>query len=739
MGWTIEKENGLYLPEIDWHLDANKPTKRSFASHAHFDHLGKHETILCTKATATLAQQRLGGTRQWITYDFEESFEIAPGVEAKLYPAGHILGSAMLWLKKDGVSFLYTGDFKLSDSFLAEPCATPHADVLLTETTFGSPRYVFPSASDVLKDIVSFCRDTLENGDTPAIFTYSLGKCQEVLKGLENSGFNIMLHPKAFEMTQICESLGATFPSYRKLDPSQSEGHLLIGPPPQGHSQWTGGIKNLKTAMISGWALDPSAPYRFRCDKAFPLSDHSDYLDLKAFVSKVNPQLIYTTHGFAKEFANDLRLSSYEAYALGEENQLALEIPPSIEAEAPSIPAIAKTTPAPDAPQDSLYTLSQITRALDQTDSTSKKTEIIRDYLDSLDAENRSLAALFLTGFTPRKTDADYKALLTTHGTRDNVLVHLLTEISGDSHRSLIETSKYLTTLATAPSPSFQLSFLAEEFKKIHAPSSLALIHILTGTRQSASVLTCAENVIAQIYGLPSSEIHQAHLRCGDMGKVVTAAEKGTLSDIEIAIFSPHSPMKVDSNRPLDFPTPYETPLWCENKFDGIRCQIHKSGEHIELFDKTGKTITQQFPEIVDAARIIPQNFIADGELIPWQDEHPLPKAELENRLNRHGEDFFLGEETPVMVWLFDLLWLNGKTLTNNNLEQRKAGFSEFTINNRIRISPVTFAHSANEIHDAARLAYELGNQGVIVKHPHSPYLLAETSKDWTWVAPAKS
>ena len=76
--------------------------------------------------------------------------------------------------------------------------------------------------------------------------------------------------------------------------------------------------------MISGWAVDPNAIYRYQVDAAFPLSDHADYTDLLRYVELVQPQRVLTLHGFAAEFARDLRERGVEAWALSEENQLEL-------------------------------------------------------------------------------------------------------------------------------------------------------------------------------------------------------------------------------------------------------------------------------------------------------------------------------------------------------------------------------------------------------------------------------
>ena len=72
--------------------------------------------------------------------------------------------------------------------------------------------------------------------------------------------------------------------------------------------------------------MDHGAIYQNKCDAAFPLSDHADFPDLLALVDRVQPKLVYTLHGFAKEFALTLRQRGIEAWAIGQGNQLELSL-----------------------------------------------------------------------------------------------------------------------------------------------------------------------------------------------------------------------------------------------------------------------------------------------------------------------------------------------------------------------------------------------------------------------------
>src|SRR6185436_6500394 len=99
-------------------------------------------------------------------------------------PAGHICGSAMALIETEGESLLYTGDFKLRPGLAAELCEPRPADILIMETTFGRPRYRIPAATSVWQQVHQFCRDTIAAGATPVLLGYSLGKSQEILRGL---------------------------------------------------------------------------------------------------------------------------------------------------------------------------------------------------------------------------------------------------------------------------------------------------------------------------------------------------------------------------------------------------------------------------------------------------------------------------------------------------------------------------------------------------------------------------
>ncbi len=326
MSWEVRSGDGVHLPQIGWWLDARKARNRSFVSHAHSDHIGPHREIVATRVTASLMRLRMAGKRHETILDYGQAWQAEFGCEFKLHPAGHIFGSAMLQATTEHGTLLYTGDFKLRPSLAAEPCVAPRADVLIMETTFGLPKYVFPPPEQIERDIVDFCRSALDDKVTPVLYGYSLGKTQELLQIVGGAGLPVMLHEHGYRMTKRYAELGMKLPKFSQLDPHHYAGHVIIAPPMSGQTEPVTWINPKRTAVATGWALDSSAKYQYGCDAAFPLSDHADFPDLLVFVERVRPKVVYTLHGFAKEFAATLRARGVEAWAIGQGNQMELSL-----------------------------------------------------------------------------------------------------------------------------------------------------------------------------------------------------------------------------------------------------------------------------------------------------------------------------------------------------------------------------------------------------------------------------
>ena len=322
------RDGGILFPHLGLWLDPHQAKRELvFVSHAHSDHIARHREVILTEPTARLMTARLGGRRTEHMMKFGEVREFSGGdgvpFRITLLPAGHILGSAMSLVECEGESVLYTGDFKLRPGLAAEVCEPRPADTLIMETTFGRPQYRFPDARDVMRDVIRFCEETLRADASPVLHAYSLGKSQELLCGLSGAGLPVVLHDATHKMTRIYEQFGHRFPAYEKHEAGQGRGKVVISPP-AARTELMLALGPVRRAMITGWAIDPGCRFRYQCDAAFPLSDHADFPDLIEFVQQVQPQRVFTLHGFAADFAGTLRGLGFDARALGMDEQLEL-------------------------------------------------------------------------------------------------------------------------------------------------------------------------------------------------------------------------------------------------------------------------------------------------------------------------------------------------------------------------------------------------------------------------------
>lgn len=323
----VRHRRGIWLPEAGLWLDPPFGVARAFVSHAHSDHVARHGVTFCSELTGRLVRARFKAKP-------EAEFRLLPwreavaweGWELRLLPAGHIAGSAMLHLTRlrDGATLLYTGDFKLRPGFSSAPCELRAADTLIMETTFGLPRYAFPPAEEVAGQMRRWVRGTLDEGGIPVLFGYSLGKAQEILRALAPLGAPVMAHAEVGKMTALLRATLGPLPEMRPFDAAQAAGHALVFPPAAARSPALRGLAGCRTAMVSGWALESGARYRYQVDAAFPLSDHADHPELLRTVERVSPRRVWLVHGYTREFAAELRRRGWDAWALGREEQLEL-------------------------------------------------------------------------------------------------------------------------------------------------------------------------------------------------------------------------------------------------------------------------------------------------------------------------------------------------------------------------------------------------------------------------------
>lgn len=303
-------ERGIRLDGSDFWLDAHRKVSFSFISHGHSDHIKNHEKILATPATARFHAMRVK-QKNSVVLEYGQVMEYGD-LKIRLYPAGHILGSAMIRIESENSSLLYTGDFKMKPSRTAEPIEIPSADILIMESTFGSPEYTVECTQDhLIEQLVEFVNSCFWDNHMPVVLGYGLGKAQEAMKILGDMGFNVKVHRYAWNFTRVYEEFGAHFENCSLWEGEETGDTVLIVPPHLNKFIKKSLRLPVRSVLLSGWANGVHG-FRYHSDTAIPLSDHADFNELLAFIKKVNPAKIYTVHGF-NEFPAILKTMGYDA------------------------------------------------------------------------------------------------------------------------------------------------------------------------------------------------------------------------------------------------------------------------------------------------------------------------------------------------------------------------------------------------------------------------------------------
>ncbi|MCX7917998.1 MAG: MBL fold metallo-hydrolase [bacterium] len=323
----IEWDNGVHINGLNLVLDATKSVPCAFVSHAHTDHFANHGSILASAPTAKLCAARLKSKSRLpkfkeMRYNHPILFH---DTHVELLPAGHILGSSQIRITSGNQTLLYTGDFRLYPSLTAEPIIIKSADILVMDATYGDPMYIFPPRERELIRLTNYLDTCLSHHVTPVLLAYTLGKAQEILKYLGDIGYHLTVHPKIAELADVYTQFGITFAPYKKLNEKTVAlpNRVLLVPPNGQKNELVGSIRKKSVAILTGWAVDDSAKYRYHADEQFIISDHADFQELIDFVQLVNPRLVYICNG-EKNFVKYLRKLGFNAQLLERTRQLNL-------------------------------------------------------------------------------------------------------------------------------------------------------------------------------------------------------------------------------------------------------------------------------------------------------------------------------------------------------------------------------------------------------------------------------
>ena len=186
-------DKGIRITASELYLDGRKKTPLSFVSHAHSDHARRHDQVIATPATITLMGQRHRKLNA-IPLDYHQRYPMND-FSTELLPSGHMLGSAQILIERDGMKLIYTGDFKPGKNQTAAALDVRRANILIMESTFGAPQFVFPREWEIIERLSKFIERCFQSGIVPVVMGYAMGKSLEALKMLGDLDYHISIHP----------------------------------------------------------------------------------------------------------------------------------------------------------------------------------------------------------------------------------------------------------------------------------------------------------------------------------------------------------------------------------------------------------------------------------------------------------------------------------------------------------------------------------------------------------------
>ena len=172
----------------------------------------------------------------------------------------------------------------------------------------------------------------------------------------------------------------------------------------------------------------------------------------------------------------------------------------------------------------------------------------------------------------------------------------------------------------------------------------------------------------------------------------------------------------------------FSDPAWIfERKFDGERCLAFRDGEQLRLVTRNRQQVTGTYPEITKALRAQDAaDFIVDGEVVAF-DGDQTSFSRLQRRLGVRDPGPALLAEVPVYIYLFDVLWADGRDVRPRPLLERKALLRDLlSFRDPLRFTEHRDGDGEAYYTEACRLGWE----GLIAKRADAPYRPGRT-RDW--------
>jgi DNA ligase-1 len=413
---------------------------------------------------------------------------------------------------------------------------------------------------------------------------------------------------------------------------------------------------------------------------------------------------------------------------------------------------------------------SEVADRVGGTTKTSGKTAILADYLASLAPDELPVAAVFLTGRPFPETDgrsvgigwaglaatvlrlarADPDALRRAYDRSSDVATAVVDVLEAAGHApdpaaepTLTEVRAAFEAAVEASGTAAKAAILEELLARSSPRTAGAIVKVLTGELRIGLREGLLEAAIARAFGRPLDAVKRAGMLTGDVGRTAVLARDDRLATAAMAIFHPLKFMLASpAEDAAEIIGRLGPTVWVEDKYDGIRAQLHRSGNEVRLYSRDLNDISGQFPEVVDGARELPWAGILDGEVLAWKDGAVLPFLQLQARLGRRNPSARIRAEVPVIYVAWDALGLDRDTpgvvtpLLELPLTERRQVLEGLALplaadGGRFGLSHLVTVDSAEGLEVAFAAARARRNEGLMVKDPQSRYSPGRRGLGW--------
>jgi DNA ligase-1 len=400
--------------------------------------------------------------------------------------------------------------------------------------------------------------------------------------------------------------------------------------------------------------------------------------------------------------------------------------------------------------------LSDFTAVANAIGATTKKNEkerLLAEYLRSLDDASLERAVVFFSGspfprrdervtgiggatisdavsdVTGRSADEVWAAWSKFGDAGDTVAVHFPEDPSRTM--TLSELAEFFERIAATQGAIDKKNALGELLRKVDGQGARYVVKILTGELRIGLQEGMVESAIAKAFGRKVDAVRRANMFTGDIGATSLLAKSDALESVKMALFHPFAFMLAQPEEdPDEILAALGVGAFADDKYDGIRAQIHTDGNEARIYSRTLDNVTHRFPEIESAALKLGRGAILDGEIVAFSDRI-LPFAVIQTRLGRRRVSDALLRDAPVAFFAFDLLFEDSEALFELPLHERLKRMRTLLRGGAIRPSdqaPIRDAAHIDALFDAARAR---ANEGLVIKDPNSIYTPGRRGKSW--------